>query len=874
MRLACPGLFSSFEKNTAVVAPSRFLAAVANHEFSNSQLDQGRATWERTPILSLGAWLTRCWQEARYASPDIPALLSPSQENFLWTRIIEENQPELFDVDTAARMTSRAARLLAEWQIPPGDEGWPERGDAAQFRQWLSLFKQQCESKGLIARANLWSRLPDWIAKRFCALQPVTFLLPNSPVPALFGLQQALGPRARHLHFEIPFPRSTAAAKQLPSQEEEAEFAARWARGAWEANPSHSIALFVAGLPSRRKEIESAFHDVFYPGACRALLDDDLKARTLAPLAYNIATPGPLHAEPLIAGALLLLEIAQPRISMGTGGALLRSPWIAGAAAERKARALADLALRRTRELDVSLSEIETASGNCPRLKRILPGVRGMLQRRGDLDTFGAWSEFIGDLLEAFGWPGDEDLNPPEQSALEAWKNALSELASLSLVAEELSLGTALAQLRRLLESGFDPVDGLLAPVQILDATQAAGLAFDSTLVLGVGEDSWPPTQPGNPFIPLPIQRKYHVPGSSAHRRSSDSEQFTAEVFGSAPSVGVAWSGRLSPSVRRFFRNEATFEDIWEGKTTWQSFKPALLEEQVDVQAPPFVSDSTARGGSGLIKSQSLCPFRAFAEYRLASSSLDEGCLGFDVRDRGGHLHSVLEFVWQKLGSLDKLKSTPSGELEKLVQDAANEAVKPRSSSFGKIASLVEIERLKQVTLDWLAIERERQQPFTVEIVEGEQYAELGGLKLRLRIDRVDRLRNGGLVLIDYKSGEQKRSKLTCPRPEEPQLLVYAAGVGDQVEGIMFAQLKRDDPRPVGVTREKHFKTGRTVDVLGRGWDTRMEESRSEVERIAAQFKSGYAAVDPKTGAVCGYCTQTPLCRIHELRSESDSEEE
>lgn len=874
MRLACPGLFSCFEKNTTLVAPSRFLASVAYQQFAHSQLQQGRAAWERLPILGLGAWLTRSWQEARYSSPDIPALLSPTQEHFLWTQIIEGEQPELFDIDTAARITSRAARLLADWQIPSEGEGWPERGDAAQFNHWYKVFRQQCESKGLVARADLWSRLPDWIAKRFCALRPVTFLLPNSPVPALVALQQALGSRAHHLHFEIPFPRSTAAGKQLSSQEEEADFAARWARGTWEANPSHSIAVFVAGLPSRRKEIESAFRDTFYPGACRALLDEGLKARALTPLAYYISAPGPLHAEPLIAGALRLLEIAQPRISMSTAGALLRSSWIAGSAAERKIRALADIALRRARQLDLSLFDIETASGNCPHLKRIWPALRRVLQRKRDLDTFGAWSEFIGDLLEAFGWPGDEELNTPEQNALEAWKNALSELGSLSLIAENVPFEAALAQLRRLLDLGLDSSGGLLAPLQILDAAQAAGLEFDSTLVLGIGEDSWPPSNAGNPFVPLAIQRKYHVIASSAHSRSSKSKQLTAELFGSAPSVTVAWSGRLSPSVKPFLRNEATFENIWHGKTTWESFKPVLLEEQVDIQAPPFVSDSTARGGSGLIKSQSLCPFRAFAEYRLGSSSLEEACVGFDVRDRGGHLHSVLEFVWQKLGSLDNLKSTPCAELEKLVQDGALQAVKPKSSSFGKIAGAVEIERLKQVTLEWLTIERERQQPFTVETVEGEQYAEIGGLKLRLRIDRVDRLRSGGLVLIDYKSGEQKRKKLECPRPEEPQLLVYAAGVGDQVEGIVFAQLKRDDPRPVGVTREKHFKAWRTVDVLGLGWDARMEESRSEVERIAAQFKSGYAAVDPRTRAVCGYCAQTPLCRIHELRSESDPEEE
>ncbi|MBV8865399.1 MAG: PD-(D/E)XK nuclease family protein, partial [Acidobacteriaceae bacterium] len=829
--------------------------------------------------------------------------------HFLWTQIIGADQLELFDLNTAARMAARAARLLAEWQIPLTAEGWSDRGDAAKFSLWFKQFRRECQNKGWLSRADLWSRLPDWIAKGFCAPQPVAFLLQKSRVPALTALQHVLGSRARSLPLAVPFPQSTAGGKQLGDFPEEADFAARWARGTWEANPSHSIAVFVADLLSRRKQIETAFCDAFYPGACRALLDDRLddrlKSLALGPLAYHITAPGPLYAEPLLASALLLLEIAHPPIPTGVAGALLRSPWIEGAAAERKNRADADLALRRARELDVSILDLETASVNCPRLKKIWPAVRRVLQRKPNLDTFTAWGEFIGDLLEAFGWPGDQELNTPEQSLLASWKDALSELGALSLVADEVPFDSALAQLRRLLDSGSDPAGGLLAPVQILDATQAAGLEFESALVVGVGEEFWPPPPAGNPFVPLAIQRRYHVSGSSAHARTIESEQLTAELFGTSPSVAAVWSGRLSPLVRRFLsaqaagrgtepkknsadlaaagesvvrelemRNEPIPENLWQGKTTRQSFKPALLEEQVDIQAPPFLSGSTARGGSGLIKSQSLCPFRAFAEYRLGSGSLDEGCLGFDVRDRGGHLHSVLEFVWQKLGSLDKLRSTPQTELQELVQNAAIEAVKPKSSSFGKIAGSVEIERLTQVTLDWLAIERERQQPFTVETIEKEQYTDLGGLRLRLRIDRVDRLRNGGLILIDYKSGEQKRKKLECPRPEEPQLLVYAAGIGDRVEGVVFAQLKRDDPRPVGLTREKHFSNTRTVDILGRAWDTRMAESHSEVERIAAQFKSGYSAVDPKTRAVCGYCAQTPLCRIHELRSESEPEEE
>ncbi len=878
MRLACPGLFSCLEKNWTVVAPSRLLAAVAYQQFAAAQLHQGRPTWERPPVLSLSGWLTRCWQEARYASPDVPALLSPNQEHFLWMQIIQQEKPQLFDIDAAARLTSRAARMLAEWQIPSDGEAWPDRGDAAQFRRWLGLFTTQCESNGWTTRAGLWSRLPKWFAAGLSAPNPLAFVSPhngpNAVVPALRILQKGLGSRIHNLHLETPFPPSVASAKQLDGFAEEAEYAARLARATWEANPLHSFAVFVANLPSRRNEIADAFRHVFHPGLCRTLLDHRLSGLSQEPLAYHLSAPTPLHAEPLIAGALLLLEIAQPRMATGTGGALLRSPWIAGGAAERKSRALADLALRRTRELDVSLPDLETASTNCPRLNRIWLAVRQVLQFRDGLAAFGVWSKFIGDLLQAFGWPGDEELNLEEQNILEAWKNALSELGSLSLVAGDVPFEAALAQLHRLLAIGVNAPGSMLAPVQILDATEAAGLEFDSALVIGLGEDSWPPIHPGNPFVPLAVQRKYQVRGSSAQGRSSEAEQLTTNLLGSSQSVGIAWSGRLSPSFKSFLKNEPTAATLWLGKTTWASFKPALLEEQIDVQAPPFVSGPTARGGSGLVKSQSLCPFRAFAEYRLNSGSLEEGCLGFDVRERGGHLHSVLEFVWQKLATLDNLKCTPQAELEKLVQDAALQTVSPKSSSFGKIAAFVEVERLKRVVLDWLAIERERQQPFTVETTEEERYADLGGLKLRLRIDRVDRLRNGGLVLIDYKSGEQKRTKLKCPRPEEPQLLIYAAGMGSQVQGIVFAQLKRDDPRPVGLTRDKHFPKWKTVDVLGLGWEERMAESRSEVERIAAQFASGYAAVAPKTRAVCDYCAQTALCRIHELRAENEPDDE
>jgi RecB family exonuclease len=291
-----------------------------------------------------------------------------------------------------------------------------------------------------------------------------------------------------------------------------------------------------------------------------------------------------------------------------------------------------------------------------------------------------------------------------------------------------------------------------------------------------------------------------------------------------------------------------------------------------DSQGPELAPSETVRGGASLLKAQSLCPFKAFAEYRLAAQAPEDACFGFDARERGGFLHQAIENVWARLGSQSVLRAINPDDLRLLIQSSIEDAVnKGEKGALHRLVTRAEQERLERILWDWLQVERSRKQPFTVETVEQETQFEAPGLKLRLRVDRIDRLENGNVLLIDYKSGQQSRNKLKGARPKEPQLLLYAASSADPVDGIFFAEMRPNAVRAVGLSREKQFES-RSVDIKKYDWNSFLEESKAEIYRLADQFVKGYAVVDPVPG-VCGYCPSKPLCRIQEAGGQSEEEE-
>src|SRR5690606_34726958 len=109
----------------------------------------------------------------------------------------------------------------------------------------------------------------------------------------------------------------------------------------------------------------------------------------------------------------------------------------------------------------------------------------------------------------------------------------------------------------------------------------------------------------------------------------------------------------------------------------------------------------------------------------------------------------------------------------------------------------VERARLRNLLRQFLDAERGRR-PFEVVQVEQKVLLRRHGIELELRVDRVDRLADGTLLIVDYKTGAPKVLLRREDEPKELQLVAYAMALekaGTPIGGLVLINV---DSRDVG----------------------------------------------------------------------------
>lgn len=901
---------------TVITATTR-LSRELRQEYDREQRAAGLACWPAAQILPLSAWLQDLWKtwlfsdrtaaasDSAAAASDqaattlaraattfdqaavtSPRLLWPSEERVIWEEIIRSQAGYLLlDIPATAEAAVRSWELLCGWNLSLDASEWRYSADSEAFHGWAGAFSGRCREKGWFSNAELPSVVADLIERNEVTLpQEVAFAGFHERTPAQQRLVDALTRRGVEVRDrEHPDTAGDAVRVGLPDASREIRAAAEWSRRILEdepdaASPAFRIGIVVSDLEERRSEIERVFSEVFHP---RARLRPDLDPSRL----FNISLGLPLDEYPIIQAAFLILGTDPRDIPVERASRLLRSPFLRGAEDEMTSRALLDVTLRSRRQTHVALWDIiglarnSNASHHCPGLVEQFGPWTDQYRTLQTPRMPSDWAPVLSGFLRDIGWPGDRALDSIEYQTLEVWNELLTELARLDSVSGAIPLDTAAGILRDLASSRLFQPESAPAPVQILGVLETAGLRFDRLWIMGMHDGAWPGVRSPDPFLPLRLQRRFEVRGSSPARELAFYRLLTARLLASAPSVVVSYPEREDDSdlrVSPLFLSlpESPAADL--GLLASPNYAEQLLSasriETIHDHRGPPCDDAALRGGTFLFKLQAACPFKAFAELRLGAGAPDEPEPGLDALDRGRIVHRILERIWKRLESHEGLLSAAGEELEIIIRLHVGSEIQHQLGDRAlRNPRFVEIEqaRLEGIIGEWLLRESERQ-PFTVLEQEERQRVTVGGIAVEIRADRVDRLESGELVIIDYKTGACSPSDWDGKRPDEPQLPIYAVAADDAIAGVFFGKLTTGDVRFRGLAKSSGIVPGRGVKVLdgdAPDSDTSLEdtiEAWSKVlDQLGRDYKAGLAAVDPKDPyQTCRYCTLPSLCRI------------
>ena len=208
--------------------------------------------------------------------------------------------------------------------------------------------------------------------------------------------------------------------------------------------------------------------------------------------------------------------------------------------------------------------------------------------------------------------------------------------------------------------------------------------------------------------------------------------------------------------------------------------RSAPLESLADERAPPLTPGSAIRGGARVIQTQSDCPFQAVARHRLRARTWPRAGPGLAAFERGLLAHATLAAFWSSIPDGASLLALDGDRLDAEIAAAVDKGIAclpaVRWRSIPDAVHAAESRRLNRLLRAWLEIERARP-PFAVAAVEARRDLVLGGIALQMRVDRIDALGDGGLAIIDYKTGAlDQPGQWFDDRPRASQLGTLYAG--------------------------------------------------------------------------------------------------
>jgi probable DNA repair protein len=855
-------LDGTLDESTCLVTANRRLSRLLQEAWAARRVAAGDLAW-RTPVIQ--PW--QGWLGGLIASAErqdqLPTRINAQQSQLLWDRCLrKELDDAITGVPALVRLARDAWQRLADARVGIRDVAKSALSeDHRLFAAAAGRYLAVLDNESWVDEAGLGELALRLIREEQVALQArYVFAGFERLRPIMAVVQEALRDRGCEvISLEPVAGRACTALFGFEARDAELRAAGAWARTLLADDADARVAVIVPGLENSATRDLRLLRDACVPGwqygpqALREVVDVSYGRR--------------LGEYPAVAVALLALRWLVGELSSGDVSMLLQSPVLGSG--EAAARSRLELRLRQLPDRAWSPSMLTGAlrgARDAANASDWLARIAAFSKRRRDLPPRASpatWVLVFDETLDALGWPGPGTLNSAEFQLINRWRELLNEFARLDLVSASMTARGAIRQLELMAgEAVFQP-ESRHARVRLMGPLEALGAEFDAVWITGLNAENWPPA--GNPSALLSriLQRQHAMPDATPEDTRQFAEATLQHLLGCAPEVVCSYAQVADDAEQTVSDLLGDVEVLAPGPDHgWHAAGLAGTAQRVPSHdAVPAVAGERIHGGAGTIQRQLTEPFSAFAYGRLGIRSIDRQALGIPPLLRGNLVHDALYRLYQDLPSAARLREIRDDALAENVAAAVAAAVQRYERHADPVLLrllALEKERIEGLVAAFVRLDRKRED-FEVAALEGELELRRGPLRLRLRFDRIDRYADGGVAIIDYKTGAAKQLLLKNGTVSEAQLFVYARACKEPVVALALANI---DSRETGFSGAGRGFSDETE------WPVLLAEIGAEIDRACDELAAGDVRIIADQGAANARRLNL-LSRYTELRRDS-----
>ena len=547
---------------------------------------------------------------------------------------------------------------------------------------------------------------------------------------------------------------------------------------------------------------------------------------------YNLSHGFPLKSSPLVKSILELVNCASENYSRRSVVDLIRSPFFNIASAELGL--FIDFYSRKNGVVKGKESWIECfkeelfaekEKKEAKKAQEVLNKVFVQLEKLKKDNSFANFNRNLFSVLEGFEF-FERIKNLPEEAMMEikSWEAFVEKLTQLERFSQrffpgKISLPQYQDLLKMIVESGKYWMEGdETAGVQIVGVLEARGIGYRYLFFGGLADEVYPGKVEKELFFSEKLKEKIGLPTYTRRfslfrynfKRLINSSKFAflsfpqtegREVFLKSrffSDLGIEEENWFVPEnillasfeFQRYWvqlKEKGFLDDLIDKRTLryineqWEKMKRKIKEEKEqielsDYQAPTEISVTD-------LEKYNRCGFIFLYEVILNLNVLEEPEEELQPSFWGKMIHDFLAFAYQK-------------DITNLDREEMEHYLKQVALSFFPLSLKSGYGLLKKWLLDSIierlaAVEAERFScGFKPLFFEKPLEFELGGVKLKGRIDRLDSFRDKGYFLIDFKTKTSltgdKVIKIKRMFSKDLQLFLYAYGLKEKVLGVGY----------------------------------------------------------------------------------------